>query len=277
MTRDLSAIIHSVLVEIISEKIVERLTAFKRKALVLLDMSDYGLGDAVQELNKLQGDSWSLDVASSREVFEAIPSTFPGQTLAVPQTDWTVVDAASPTTLIDAMLAKSSLLIVPNMSLTLAAKVANGISDDVTSRIMSTALVSGKPIVAVKDGCCPACRAEDGRPFLVNEAYRSMMIAHLEALDRYGVSLCRAPKLSKVVCSTFDPLAIGKTKPKAVPQATLIPAQAPTSVTAEGKSVFGWRDAKMVCGTSLNIAKGTVVTPLALEELRARNIRVVRQ
>ena len=276
MTPDLSRIIQSVLIEIISEKIVERLTATKRKALVLLDMSDYGIGDAVQQLNKLHSDSWSLDVAATREVLGAIPSTFPGRALAIPQADWTLVDAASPMTVISSLLSKNEMLIVPNMSLSLAAKVANGISDDAAARFMVSALESGKPIVAAKDGCCPACRAQDGRPFAANDAYRAMMISHLEKLDAFGVRLCRAAKLSGAVEASLPKLLAGSVQPKGIQKVSLISPQAPAIIKADSKRVFGWRDAKMVHGAIVNIAEGVVVTPLALEELKARDIRVVR-
>ncbi len=273
---DLSRIIQTVLVEIISEKIIERLSVMKRKALVLLDMSDAGIGDAVQELNKLYRDSWSLDVAATREVFEAIPSTFPAQTLAIPQTAWTVLDAVSPMTGMSSLLADKTMLIVPNMSMALAAKVVHGIGDDAPSRLMATALETGKVIVAAKDACCPACRDRDDRLFVANDAYRAMMIANLEALDRYGVRLCRAPQLSRVVAGAVTPFVSDTRAFTAEQKAALITPQAPALIPADSKRVFGWRDAKLASGSTINIAEGVVVTPLALEELRARNISVVR-
>lgn len=276
MTPDISRIIQTVLVEIISDKIVERLAATKHKALVLLDMSDAGIGDAFQELNKLYRDSWSLDVAASREVFDARPSIFPGQALAIPQTAWTILDVASPMTSISSLLADKSMLIVPNMSMALAGKVAYGISDDTPSRLMAAALETGKLVVAVKDACCPVCRDQDERLFVANDAYRAMMIANLAALDSFGVRLCRSPKLAQAVSGALLPFAPENGTPKPRQNTAFITPQALTSLSADSKGVFGWQDAKLASGSTVNIAKGVVVTPLALEELRVRNISVVR-
>nr|WP_321456943.1 hypothetical protein [uncultured Cohaesibacter sp.] len=276
MIPDLSRIITSVLVEIISEKIVERLSAMKRKALVLFDLSDYGLGDAIQQLNKLHGDGWSLEIAGTNEALGAIPSTFPGQALAVPQLTWNVVDAASPMSALAPMLSRNTLLILPNLSQTSAAKVANGIADDVPSRAMVAALEAGKKIVVGKNGCCPACRDRDGSVFLANDAYRSMMISNLEKLDAFGVQLSLAPKLSEVVNRSVKPLMLGPQSKQSAQGLPVLKPQTPKIATAESKSVFGWRDAKFVSGSTVNLAQSVIITPLALEELRARNISVIR-
>lgn len=245
--RTLDTVLDRILIELLSDRIVERMKARATSALVLVAGTDLGLEPALEQLQALHGAGWSFDVALAPEA-----RAFVGDRLATFRPAEGSAEGSA-----GGLLGRCGLVLVPALSLSLAAKVALGIADDPLSTLLQGALERGIRIVAARDGVCPNARDRRARGLLPPPAYRRMMGGHLETLAGYGIELCWAARLAAAV-----------TQAPATPD---IAAPAPTA------GVFGLSAARGVAGGELRLGRGVLVTPAAAEELRARGIRLVRE
>jgi hypothetical protein len=90
-----------------------------------------------------------------------------------------------------ALVKQSDLVLIPTLSMNLAARLALGLMDSLISTLIVGALLAGKPVIAVKDGADP-----NGNAGLVFNAaagaaptLRAKLEAHLTTLASYGVEL----------------------------------------------------------------------------------------
>lgn len=255
--------INTALIKLVSERVVERLTAQKQSALVVFDGSIHGLNDAHESVEALREAGWKLDLFCAKEACGQSHKTCAG-CKSTAATDLTGAD-------IQKRLDGCGVVVAASMAVSLAAKVTMGIADDPVSRLLTTALELGKPIVAARDGCCPTCRGREDRGFGANSAYRAMMVSHLTTLVNYGVKLCDATNLAQAV--------MGIIPSERQTTSNSLVSQAPARVNAPsqtGKRVIGWSDAKRFKGQALHLDHNQLITPLAAEELRARNIRIIK-
>ncbi|MDO4554269.1 MAG: flavoprotein [Lachnospiraceae bacterium] len=192
----------SVVSDYVIQEVVKRYMAQSKKALVLFSGALIGIQEAYDNLNQLKSEGWSLTVAMSQSAKEII-------------SEKTIQEKIGP----DAIYAEGSpvdyrklveecnYIIIPCLTINTTAKVANGISDNLLTRIISRSMIVGKPIVAAIDGCCPdnAVRAKMG--FKVTEAYKVRLRSNLEALQDYGIVLTSskniANKVNKVLSGSF--------------------------------------------------------------------------
>lgn len=249
---DLDGLIDRILIDSLSDRIVERMRARARSALVLFAGTDLGLESALLQLHELRGAGWSFEVAEAPEARPLLEGRLAG--LGAGEAEGTVGD----------MLARNGLVIVPTLNMTLAAKVALGIADDPLSALLQGALERGGRIIAARDGVCPNGRERRARGLLPAPAYRNTMSGHLQTLADYGFELSWASRLASAVTAR-------RPAPAAAPAPVSI--QAPT----QSAGVFGWREARGWQGSELHLGRGVLVTPLAAEELRARAIRLVKE
>jgi len=190
---DLEKLINRTLIDILSDRILARLNGKAQSALVLFDGSDFGLEPAFQSLAKLQDAGWALTPIHGCE----LPGLSAGRLDAI-NTDLAhelAMKLDQPHLDIEDLVANHNRLILPTLSVSLAAKVATGIADSLASRSLAHALEQGKPILAARDACCPACRDRTDPAFAASKAYRAMMIGHLERLASFGVEIRSAETL----------------------------------------------------------------------------------
>ncbi|MEI2387196.1 hypothetical protein [Breoghania sp. JC706] len=273
----LDAILDRALLDLLSDRIVAALKARARSALVLFSETDLGLEPAVRALASLVGAGWSLEIRRSPGACDVVSSdslASMGGSALVPF----LHPMENENRTVDAILARHAVVVVPTLSLPLAARVALGLADDEISALLAGALERGQRVVAARDGCCPAARDRNARGLTGTAAYREMMANHLGRLESYGVEFSWAAKLEGAV----EAQASGMPAPhpvQALAHQIIVPAQnaiAAAPTTARGH-VFGWSAAKAVAGTELCLGRDVLVTPLAAEELNARQIRLVRQ
>ena len=69
---------------------------------------------------------------------------------------------------------------MPALTINTAAKVANCISDNLLTNMISRAMATGKPIVAAVDGCCPDNEVRAKIGFKVTDAYKMRMRSNLD-------------------------------------------------------------------------------------------------
>lgn len=245
----LDSMLDRILIDLLSDRIIERMkggaAVQPRSALVVFAGTDLGLEAAIAQMAQLQAAGWSFEAVFAPDALALTKSRLAD--LVLPEADGLVAD----------LLARYQLVLVPTLSLSLAAKVAVGIADDRLSLLLQGALERGIRVIAARDGVCPNGRDRRERGLLPNAAYQAVMSGHLQKISEFGVELSWAARLVAAVN--------GKGRK---------PATVTNTIAQTG--VFGLSEARGFAGDQLQLGAGVIVTPAAAEELRAREIRLVR-
>ena len=274
----------STIVEYISDQIVLRYMDACKKAAVLFSGALIGYADAVRSLNELKKDGWSLTVIMSKAADEVLTKERIQNDIG-PDAIYVEGAPVNGRQIID----DNQFVIVPALTINTAAKVANCISDNLLTNMISRAMATGKPIVAAVDGCCPDNEVRAKLGFKVTDAYKARMRSNLEALQSYGIHLTvdnnLFEKVNKVYTASFDfpaPDSDGKpAQEKAKPAAGTSCGCSKSAETASvklDKKVIGRVDiAKNARFKTIIVGADAVVTGLAVDEAYNRGITIVRE
>ena len=274
----------STIVEYISDQIVLRYMDACKKAAVLFSGALIGYADAVRSLNELKKDGWSLTVIMSKAADEVLTKERIQNDIG-PDAIYVEGAPVNGRQIID----DNQFVIVPALTINTAAKVANCISDNLLTNMISRAMATGKPIVAAVDGCCPDNDVRAKLGFKVTDAYKARMRSNLEALQSYGIHLTvdnnLFEKVNKVYTASFDfPAPDSDEKPaqeKAKPVAGTSCGYSKPAETASvklDKKVIGRMDiAKNARFKTIIVGADAVVTGLAVDEAYNRGITIVRK
>lgn len=274
----------STIVEYISDQIVLRYMDACKKAAVLFSGALIGYADAVRSLNELKKDGWSLTVIMSKAADEVLTKERIQNDIG-PDAIYVEGAPVNGRQIID----DNQFVIVPALTINTAAKVANCISDNLLTNMISRAMATGKPIVAAVDGCCPDNEVRAKLGFKVTDAYKARMRSNLEALQSYGIHLTvdnnLFEKVNKVYTASFDfpapdsdeKPAQEKTKPAAGTSCGCSKPAETASVKLD-KKVIGRVDiAKNARFKTIIVGADAVVTGLAVDEAYNRGITIVRK
>lgn len=278
----------STIVEYISDQIVLRYMDACKKAAVLFSGALIGYADAVASLKELKKEGWQLTVVMSKAAAEVLTEERIKNDID-PEAIFVEGAPVNGRQIID----DNQFVIIPALTINTAAKVANCISDNLLTNMISRAMATGKPIVAAIDGCCPDNEVRAKIGFRVTDAYKARMRSNLEAIQSYGINLTVACKLcqkiNKVYTASFDfPVPGSDVKPemKEKEQQASKPAVCGCTVnkTVESKSirldkkVIGRVDiAKNARYQTIVVGSDALVTGLANDEAYNRGITIVRK
>lgn len=252
---NIDAALDRILLDLLSDRIIARMggrvQAKTRSALVLFAETDFGLDAALGQLQQLRDAGWAFETVIAPEVRSLLKDRLAGFGVAeIEGKAWDLLDG-------------HTTILVPTLSVSLAAKVVLGIADDPLSKILQGGLERGARIIAARDGVCPNGRDRRARGLLPNAAYQATMSGHLQKLMDYGIELSWAARLA---------IAVEGDTP-----ASVMPIAAQRLVAARTEGVFGLREARSLDATELHLGHAVIVTPAAAEELRARDIALVRE
>ena len=287
--RALEQAILDAIVECLADRVVERLQARPKVALALFTGTELGVSEAVKSIEAMRDDGWTMRFVFSETAGQLrLPQLLNGVSAAA---DASAAKPGSATGEFseDVLLDGCSVLLVPSLSINSAAKIATGVRDSIPSRLVARALERGITVIAASDGCCPDNAQRIASGFHVAEAYKERMRANLEALQGYGIRLARAEKLAHAVRK----MNVAGVVPGVVPvtaqsrgiASPAIPAVSAIDavVVADGapcvaaeKRVFSRSDAVQCRERALRLGRNVLVTSLAADELRARNIQLIR-
>lgn len=278
----------STIVDYISDQVILRYTAACKKAAVLFSGALIGYKDAVESLNELKKDGWHLtavlsDAAGKVLTEERIRNDIGPDAIYVegaPVNGRQIID-------------DSQFVIIPSLTINTAAKVANCISDNLLTNMISRAMATGKPIVAAIDGCCPDNKVREQMGFKVTKAYKARMRQNLEDLVTYGITLTTDHSLPAKVNEVFAaqmklPALSSKPAPKGdrIVSAKMEPKKkAAPSVRVESggsikldKKVIGRVDiAKNARYKTIIVRPDALLTGLAKDEAYNRGITIVKE
>jgi len=159
------------------------------------------------------------------------------------------------------VLAKADILVLPTFCFKVAAKVARLTFDTEGSSLVMSALMQGKPVVASRDGFLFL-------ETLSNAVLKKEIQAILTKLESFGMTLCATDELYQTVKALAACKTDG-TKTARNPEPDGSAEQALTLVTA--KEIQAAVDAAL---TSIEVAPGGIVTPLARDQAKEYGIQI---
>ena len=188
------------IVEYISDQVIFTIrTRLVRKLLFFSPEPLIGYKDAVTSLNELKKDGWTLTAVLSKAAGEVITEERIRNDIG-PDAIYVEGAPVNGRQIVD----DSQFVIIPSLTINTAAKVANCISDNLLTNMISRAMATGKPIVAAIDGCCPDNKVREQLGFKVTEAYKAKMRHNLEDMLAYGITLTTDYSLCSKVNEVFS-------------------------------------------------------------------------
>ncbi|MBR0409623.1 MAG: hypothetical protein IJI25_01290 [Eubacterium sp.] len=276
----------STIIGYVSDQIVLRYMDACKTATVLFSGALIGYGEAVKALKELKDNGWKLTAVLSRAAGEVLTEERIRNDID-PEAVFVEGAPINGRQIID----DNQYVIIPELTINTAAKVANCISDNLLTNMISRAMATGKPVIASIDGCCPDSEIRAKLGFKVTESYKARMRRNLEDLQSYGIvltvnsNLCS--KVTKIYESSFDfsredieRKASGGNMPKedTAPEKCVLKSQEAGESIVIDKNVISRTDIARYSGLSrIVVSKGTVVTDLASDEARRRGIEIIRE
>lgn len=283
---DLENALMSTIIGYVSDQIVLRYMDACKTATVLFSGALIGYGEAVKALKELKDNGWKLTAVLSRAAGEVLTEERIRNDID-PEAVFVEGAPINGRQIID----DNQYVIIPELTINTAAKVANCISDNLLTNMISRAMATGKPVIASIDGCCPDSEIRAKLGFKVTESYKARMRRNLEDLQSYGIvltvnsNLCS--KVTKIYESSFDfsredieRKASGGNMPKedTAPEKCVLKSQEAGESIVIDKNVISRTDIARYSGLSrIVVSKGTVVTDLASDEARRRGIEIIRE
>lgn len=217
--------------------------------LVLFSGALLGFEDAVESLRRLTTEGWPLDWIQTPAAARIL--------------DQEVIASAGMSAAGPELVRTHEALLVPTMTVNLAAKVANGIGDCLGSNVMAEFIMMGKPVVAAVSGSCPDGPEKRGWFPDMPSGYATMLRETLGRLASFGVHLAPARDLDRALRRALA-------DPRRASSAGTVEIDHDEQVLTEA-AVAGFPS-----GATVRLAKGACVTALAQDAARDRGISLVQ-
>ena len=191
----LESIIEESIIDYIVEKVVEKIINRSKRGLILFTGATIGYSQSIESINKLKRDGWEFDVVMSKSAQEVITVDSVKKAIGVSN-----IITNENGSVIKELLQRNNVIVIPTLTINSAAKIANCISDTLVTNIVSKALMSGKPIVASINGCCPDNK--ERREIYgdnLSDFHKKRLSNNLEILRSYNIKLSSSEKLYKNV------------------------------------------------------------------------------
>ena len=138
-------------VEILAQRVVEKLLARQKPALVVYTGSNIGEAAALEAMGRLRGEGFTFRVLLSRGA-SGLLDVERLRSVLEPEKLWVEAPEETP----EALTARYDTILVPAMTVHTAAHVAACMADTPASAVILDGLMRGKNVVVNIDGCCPA-------------------------------------------------------------------------------------------------------------------------
>lgn len=179
------------------------------------------------------------------------------------------------------MVGNHEMLIIPTMTVNLAAKVACGIADDLASNVFGEFIQSNRIVVASRTACCPDSTQKRMIFPDMPEAYREVLRNNLRALASFGVALTDASRLDTAIDRAFAKRGIDRTPIGGSVQSQLV-KESPTSSTVQDRRSVAFSGKLLSFGDVrqlgrdcvLVVSPSTIITDLARDAARDQGITI---
>lgn len=213
---------YNAFIERIAEEVIRRLVP-KKHALVFFTGAAVGYTEAAEAVRKLAENGWDLTVFATQAALEIYGADKLKNDCGV--------SAICSKDLPPEKLRQAERVIIAELSVNSAAKIACGIADNEALTLIRNAIMSGKKIVAAVDGACPDNETRAALGYgKAPKAYRDMLHSHLVALASYGFKLCSARDLYAACTASGTPEAVLENR---APEVRELPGPAAQATPAE--------------------------------------------
>ncbi len=179
------------MINLVVEEVLKRLKSPSKKALVVFTGESIGFNESILQLKRLLDNNWKLTVVLSRSAEIVLTQGLIKDSLGIGEVYLETEEGD-----INKLYNDVDLLILPTLTLNSAVKIALGISDTLATNIVSSAIMKGIRIVAVKD----ACDLEN--PIRLSLGYNraplpyiGRMKDYIKIMKEYGIEIVRSQEL----------------------------------------------------------------------------------
>ncbi|EMT52479.1 MULTISPECIES: hypothetical protein [Brevibacillus] len=165
-------------------------------------------------------------------------------------------------------------IVIPEIDLDNAARVANGLKGTIKAELVFSALVTGKFVLVGSD--VPGIKRADRRTLAtltLPPAYEKLFHRHVQEMKELGVEFAEQKRLADKVIAKLN---AGKKKEEAAPGQPVLTALDETEAVFSGRLLTAdWiRSQPQLRNTTLYVKQGSIVSPLAYDSLRERGVTV---
>ncbi|USG65542.1 hypothetical protein NDK47_26145 [Brevibacillus ruminantium] len=163
-------------------------------------------------------------------------------------------------------------IVIPEIDLDNAARVASGMKGTIKAEIIFSALVTGKFVLVGSD--VPGIKRADRRTLAtltLPAAYEKRFHRHVQEMKELGVEFAEQKRLADRVIARLN--AVRKKAEGVSEKPVLTPLDETEAVFTGRLLTADWvRSQPQLQGTTLQVKQGTIVSPLAVDSLRERGI-----
>lgn len=268
--------IHSIVAQVIAERVAQKLLERQKKALVVYTGSNMGIEPGLECLRALrEEDGFTFRVLLTRSAAEMLDTSAIRSALN-PEEFWVEKPTDSP----EALTARYDTILVPALTVNTAAHVAACMADTPAAAIILDGLMRGKNVVVAVDGCCPDNPERIRRGFRMTEALKDKLRENKDTLKSFGALLTTSDHLretAKKAILSFAP-ASAPDKPEPKMRAESKPEKGVAAGTfraeLEGRVFSGKHIKSYPDHATIIVPKRTIITQLVSDEARRRDIRI---
>lgn len=258
----------------IAERVVQKIIARKKRALVVFTGANIGIDEALACIYALRKEGFTFQVLFSEAAEQMLDMTKIRAAFA-PEEMPVGLNQQVPSALAMAY----ETILVPTLTIRSVAHLASGATDTHAQAVIFAGLMRGKTVIAAVDGCCPDNPLRAKRGYTPNEALKQKLRDNMSQFKSFGATLTTADRLFD---KTMRSLQLQSSAAFSAPVAQIAKTAPAISSGAQkvfdgGKLlsqqyIFGCAD-----GTTIIVPKGTLITQLAKDEARKRNVRIQLQ
>lgn len=262
------------LVRELARQVVQKLIERQKKALVVYTGTNMGAESALEALRSLQAQGFSFHVLLSRGAYEILDVEKIRKTLE-PEALWIERGDEGP----EGLAERYDTILVPALSVNSAARIAACMPNTAATAVILNGLMRGKNVVISVDGCCPGSVAHAAHGFRMPTPLQERLQANVETLRSYGAKLTAAANLKDQTLAMLheafsyapNPRCSNSPNPSGSEPATAVASQ-DARKGFQGKVVSARDVVKYASGGILRLKPGTLITQLAKDEARSRDI-----
>ncbi|WP_195938613.1 flavoprotein [Romboutsia sp. 1001713B170131_170501_G6] len=191
--------VEKVFIDYIVEKVFEKLDNYNKKLLVVFTGASIGFEEAFKCIKKLQGNGFKLTIVLSNGALNVFNEDLIKEFFKVEK----VIKEYDNENIIN-LVKENTIIIIPTLTVNTCSKIANGISDNIATNIISYSLISGKKVIASINGCCPDNK-ERISVFKDNmsNSYKDLLRNNIKKLKDYNIILTTSVNLEKKVIKVY--------------------------------------------------------------------------
>lgn len=251
--------------QVVAERVAEKIIQSQKEAVVIFTASDIDIAQSLEALRVLREEGFSYHVLLTYSA-EAILDRQAIQSALQPKNLW--IDKPGQ----ERLAYSYDTIIVPTLTVNTLAHLANCLTPSPAMATILSGVMRGKNVIATINGCCPDNETRANRGYILPEPLKEKLRTDMKTLASFGVKLCTADRLAERTRKAILP-QFGVAQPSTLPSTrTALPSGLSPQEYTGGKVLSAGYLATCPPHTVLALPQGTLVTQMAQDEARRRNI-----